>query len=66
MTLPYNTAGNKVPLQLGLAEVLDETGQLIGLGSPPSRVPTYMAATHTQELERELKWRNMQMELYTS
>ena len=45
ITVPHNTAGSKVPLQL--AEVLGEAGPLLGLGSPPS-LPAYMAATHTR------------------
>ena len=37
MTLPHSTAGSEAPLQL--AEVLGEASHLLGLGSPPPRVP---------------------------
>ena len=51
ITVPHNTAGGKVPLQL--AEILGEAGQLLGLRSTPSRAPAYMAATRTHTGTRE-------------
>ena len=61
MTLPHNTAGSEVPLQL--AEVLGEASQLLGLGSP---LPPSSCSAAKRELERNLKWRNNAMELFTS
>ena len=50
ITVPHNTAGSKVPLQL--AEVLGEAGPLLGLGSPPSHD---MAATQILEGKMEME-----------
>ena len=62
ITVPHNTAGSKMPLQL--AEILGEASQLLGLRSTPSRAPAYMAATRTHRNSRG-NW-HTHMELYTS